>query len=79
MGGIMITIELTQIQADRWNHHLADGRNATGGIGSPPSSERKQDAILAYQKSGSLGHVCRELCMGRNTLKRVLRANGVLV
>ena len=73
----MTSLELTQIQANRWNRHLKDGRNNAGGKGRPISSKREQDAIFAYQKSGSLGHVCRELTMGRDTLKRILKSSGV--
>lgn len=73
----MITIEGTQIQADRWARYLADGRNATGGTRSPTSPERQNDAIAAYQKCGSLSCVARELKMGRDTLKSILKSNGV--
>ena len=75
----MTTIELTQIQANRWDRHLADGRNATGGTRPPASLKRQQDAIRAYQDTGSLGYVCRNLRMGRDTLKSILKTNGVPV
>ena len=73
----MITIEATQLQADRWNRHIKDGRNACGGIRPPVPLERQQDAIDAYQKYGSLSYVMRELTMGRDTLKSILKSNGV--
>ena len=73
----MITIELTQIQANRWNRHLADGRNAAGGTRSPTTPERKKAAIALYQKCESISHVARELRMGRDTLKSILKSNGV--
>ena len=73
----MTIIELTQIQADRWNRHLEDGRNNAGGTRSPTSLEREQNAIATYQKHGSLSYVTRELHMGRDTLKRILKTNGV--
>ena len=73
----MTTLELTQIQANRWDRHLADGRNATGGTRSPTTPERKQDANAAYQKCGLLSCVARELKMGRDTLKSILKSNGV--
>lgn len=73
----MNTLELTQIQANRWNRHLVDGRNNSGGTRSPTSPERQQDAIDTYQKCGSLSCVTRELKMGRDTLKRILKTNGV--
>ena len=73
----MITIEATQIQANRWARYLADGRNSTGGTRSPISPERQQDAITAYQKYGSLSYTMRELRMGRDTLKSILKLNGV--
>ena len=73
----MTPIEVTQIQANRWNRHLEDGRNNAGGTRSPTAPERQQDAITAYQECGSLSCVARELKMGRDTLKRILKTNGV--
>ena len=73
----MTTIELTQTQANRWDRHIKDGRNNAGGTRSPTSPEREQNAIATYQKHGSLSYVARELHMGRDTLKRILKTNGV--
>ena len=75
----MIIVEATQLQSDRWNRHLEDGRNACGGIRPPVSPERQQDAITTYQKYGSLVYAMRELRMGRDTLKSILKSNGVSI
>ena len=73
----MTTIEVTQTQANRWNRHLEDGRNNAGGTRPPVAPERQQQAIATYQKHGSLCYVMRELKMGRDTLKSILKTNGV--
>ena len=73
----MTSLELTQIQANRWNRHLKDGRNARGGVSIVTTPKRQQDAISLYQIHGSLSCVARELKMGRVTLKRILKTNGV--
>lgn len=37
---------------------------------------RKQEALVLYAKHGSIGYVCSQLKMSRNTLKNILREHG---
>ena len=74
----MTPIQLTQIQADRWNRYLAGSRKCKGGVRPVMSPERQQEALDLYNQSRSISHVSRVLCMGRDTIKKILRANGVL-
>ena len=69
-------IEVTQIQADRWSKHLS--RKRSGGNGKPVSSKRELDIISLYKKSQSISQCARDVHMGRDRGKKILKSCGVL-
>lgn len=79
-----MTLQLTKSELANWARHDKYVQKLSKGLKTSPKirkhattpDSRKDKARELYAKHGSIGYVCSQLKMSRNTLKNILREHG---